>query len=1554
MNFLRPVHIGLSILLLFRLTFASIPDINVQSKRAVVQGDQPPVSSREKIQTTERGLEKLSADLRERVEAEPIFSRSMAYEQESGDPLLVTALITPGADVQGFFTRSVRSREMAGVEWVTGEIDLFRLRKLVSVPQVQGVISTETYQTAEAPGLDALRMGPERISLKQARAVLAQGGPEKLMEKVRAVWQKEPDPRQNEDSRAQAETFLPAASAARGLLDVHDVHSAREKGYNGQDVIVGVVDTGVDFSHPDLQGTHAVIKNSGPYAGWPFAYDTASGVRYALDQNATIGPGNFGRYAGLTGFVHTLPVENEECDAETCRANLAIVPGASAWFTWPNTSKSHHYFYSVHPDLLLVLDANAIGINYPEGMLIPPILVVSDASATGKYDTVYVDMNYDYDLNAANERMTRERPYAGAILKRGINDDTVWDLSAGLLAWISDGVNQPPGVPVLYPDAIQTPPPAAGRMLVFVTDQHGHGTNCASLIVGQSKITDPYAIGPTNPLYAGGGEAGGVGGAVVAAMAPGAKIAAFQNGFYLPYDAWTLAVLGMDGNAATGDGVNIVSNSWGDSSEIADGWDAASRFAQLLSYTQAPSVSFLVATGNGGHGYGTVTAPGGGSIIDVGASTAYGALRGFETVGTDQFLYGDIQPWSNRGPGMLGDPAPDIVAVGAWGAAAVPLNSGWGNGQLAYDVFGGTSMSTPVAAGGMAVIYQAFREKNNRWPSWQEARHLLLTSASDLGYEVQAQGSGNLQVGRAVEMALGHAPTVIPSQWQVGRYGAEKYPAFPAILHAGEQDAQAFTVNNPTTAPVTVNLKGSLLQSAHEETFTFAYMAKEKGEEKTLPIFFKDITDWADPARLGFEPDLIRAQVILPFSNFDVERDGNVDTWWSVYFFDWMDHNGDKNLWTDDNRNGRVDEEELDIDADTGLAEYNRFTYGYPQSDYLEASLGRHSLSRRHDGVYLGIGCYFCGESTTLQVRVTFYRKVGWDWLTLSHGALQVPAQGQSNFQATLSVPPGTRPGAYDGEISVDFGGAVSILPVTVQVAADTTTFSFGGGEGLDTPYDNGHIFGGFNWNWRYESGDWRMLYTDIPAGTASPGKAMVVDTQWSSPETDIDTWLFEPAQDQYSQQHPELFGPYAMRLASGSENRYVRNGRFEWKTNTGTARELVSTPVQDGLNLIALHNVLNSGLQFAEQVDGRVYQVTSDPGQVTFTSMPDGNDPPYLSGRQAITFTSTADIPEGIQVQAFGMSPPIRMLDQIARQDLSADYCRATWVYQLEEGGLVSRNGGLLDITTTSESSDLDLDLYLFRDNGDGQWRCEEDTLDVYSVGAGADERIKIYFPDDGRYWVVVHGYQVPPNQNRFDLSIRLIDGADLTLENMPVGPVRANQAVTFTVNYHGSYSYPTPTELNGFLLIGTPATPNLIEVPVQAQPSILIYPAPALWTHSLAVAQIPVKFEMAVQNQGIQAETIQALIRLPGELMYQPGSAGEPEDFQYDPVQHTLYWEGQLGGKERITRAFWATAKPGVPPGQVEIRGEVSGVSSGQEWEVKTMVLINRYILVLPMIGR
>lgn len=1041
-------------------------------------------------------VHKLSPDLRESI-------------GQLGDDSsrFVSILVRPGTSVTHLLNRSAVGQPLGEVQWVTGEAPVANLIRLASLDGVIAVTSTDAYRPLPAPGLEAIR-GDEfapLVSADRAAELLSRGGKSAILEQAKAG--------SPPITAAPNEGWAvePRGGDSVKTVDIHRVGEAHAAGYTGQGVIAAVIDTGVDFAHPDLQGTQARVVG-GPYDGWPFAYDTLSGANYAIDSFSR-GPENYWVGIGNSQYVHTLPVDDAECDGDMCTAELLIDYGDLAgfpWpsvaldFTWPDTSQSGVYYYTVFPIFDHLFRGYLQGLGYASSQEAPAAVIVADESTPGAYDTIYVDADFDQDL-VEEKPMRKGDELSGTDLYDsafGGAPDGYWDMSTSMLTWIADGANPPPGVSVLY-GSVETPD--AGRLLTFVNDAEAHGTNVASMIAAQSIITDPDLMSSVNPLFAGGANVGGAGGPVLAGMAPDARIAAFMNGFFLPFDAWTLAALGFDGVPESGDEAQLVNNSWGDSFETADGWDVTSRFAHYLNRNFAPTTAFLASTGNGGPGYGTTASPNGGTIIGIGASTSYGSSDYFELVAPEQFTYGAVQPWSNRGPGSLGDVDPDLVCVGAFGLGATPLNR-FPNGQAAYDLFGGTSMSSPVCAGIAALGYQAFQTAHGRWPTWQEAADMLSSGADDLGYNPLAQGAGNADALRTTAIAAGDTAYVTPSQWLLGDYRGDDFtPAFPAIVHPGDTVSAPLTVHNPTDAPVTLSLTDVSLQRVHEISFTVTLDAGNGVTDPIylLPDYLHDITSLIDE----YDPDLIRAHTLIPYSDFDRGNDYFPENTIRSLFYDWTDLDEDGNLWVDDNENGLVDPEEIDVERGTpGAYEINRYTYAYAYSPYDVVDIGRDALSRRHDGVFFGLQRREGSDDLDVTVSLIFYKKTDWDWLSLSVDSVDVPTNGETTVTATMAVPADASVGLYEG--AVEYDGQV--IPVVVHVAADSSTFQFGAtstDEPLgDAPHDNGHLFGSTDWFWRPETGDWRHFFFDLPDGSSGPGTAMMVETEWVHPvpTTDI------------------------------------------------------------------------------------------------------------------------------------------------------------------------------------------------------------------------------------------------------------------------------------------------------------------------------------------------------------------------------------------------------------------------------------------------------------------
>lgn len=1388
-------------------------------------------------------LRKLSPDLR------------VAAQRGGDDFIIVCALVREGVQVERYMERSAPGRVIGEMQTITGEIRPSNLVKLANVDGVITIISTETYRPVEAPGEDELRAQPR------------------------------PDITLPAD--------LPPSPQTIKTREIHKASAAWTKGYTGTGVVAGLVDTGVDFSHPDLQGIQARVS-SGPYAGWPYSYDTLSVLRYAINSADTLGPDNIAATLGSTWYVHTTDVPSYHMVGDTCYADLTLdVTTSPVTIYWHNTSKSGNYKFSVHPDIALSNAARNLGMGYATRN-IPAAVILSDETAEGIYDTVYVDIDYNGDVRDSKP-MRKGDELAGADIFKADGSwgaDGVWDLSAGMLAWISDGVNPPPGLAVTYPTRVTVP--GAGRLLVFIGDSSDHGTHCAGDIAGQSRITDPSALGTINPLFAGGSAVGGVGGAVLSGMAPGAKIAALQNGFGLPFDAWIISIFGFDGTPQSGDECQIINNSWGGSNVINDGWDYTSRYASYLNEYIAPRATFVVSTGNGGHGFGTATEPGSVTSLNVGASTSYGSTLDFEFVSPSRFLWGDVQPWSNRGPGMLGNCAPNVLGVGAWGTGCGPLNvitpTGMNNGQSAYNQFGGTSMAAPIASGISALVYQAYKNRHGLFPKWQDSVAMLMNSCNDLGYDVLAQGAGNLDADRATDVAAGKGLRVEPEQIVAGAFHGADYPAFPHIMHPGDTDNVTLSFFNDSVITNTISLSSLELTQVSDLYLTISLPAGSPPDMRT-PTWVTDIT----PLITTNDPDLLRVQVVYPYTTFDINGDYNYENSWRVLLYDWTDLNRDGRFWNDANFNGVVDPGEMPLDPATSQSEHLRFTYGYPRGTYLEASVGRESLSRRHNGVLLGLQRRSGTDACEFTIRMTCYKQSACPWIKLSARGISVGPGATGTVDAAIYSGSTERLGLYQAGIYASYGGMTTLVPVIKHVAANSNQFRFGTETPGEPPdgytYDNGHIFGGFDWSWRYESGDWRLFFFDTPQGTARPGRKIIVDTRWSATPTDIDTWVYGPNPDAYSFFDPTFFGPYGVSMTGGSADSYIGSGIFRFNTSTGGAREIISADIRDGLNFIALHNVLYGDMMPAQSYTGTTYQVDTLPYPVVQYGH---------TGTWNQAFISTADMDTGLTVTTYGLSQPLALANQTAYQDNPSNMCTASWVYTLD-----INNCGMIEINTTSPVPGLDIDLLLFRDTGSGVWECPGDPLIASSSSGTAAEYIKVTHPSNARYFVVVHGWIVPGGSAPFDITIQAIQGSDITLVGAP--PPFITHDTTYTLQFQ--WTAPGPGTWEGQILLGPPAAPATLAIPVTvhatyADLSIIKYAVP-----NPAQALAPLTYNFQVINFGpdeVTTLTITDILPHNVELIYAQS---------YDPatrIANVITWNDPLPAGWTLTVNGYLRVRP------------------------------------------
>jgi hypothetical protein len=1187
------------------------------------------------------------------------------------------------------------------------------------------------------------------------------------------------------------------------LLDAktHEFAEAWEAGFTGTGTVVGVLDGGTDFGHPDLLNTWTTWSGQtgarAGWNGWPKAFDPYGSLIWLLDREDLVD-------ANLSWHTKTVAVTCKDWAGKapqaTCPVKFSTRLGPSRNFNLPTATKQHTYQFPAG----FSKSGNVRIGNHPDDYLLAlygerPAYLVTDATTAGVYDTVYVDLDNDYDFSD-EKPVTKSSPAS----YRDMNGDGYTDLSGGLLYFISDGATIAPGgqdafgVGLVYPK---------GQLVSWTGDYDpgigGHGTLTASNIVGQGVINGNAPVFSDLP---GDGTYPGavIGGAPDAKLAPYGDIY-FSFEFSTQFGYYLASRLGVD----------VTSNSYGSSDTDNDGWDAASQEADVIHNNRRTTPLF--STGNGAPGFGTTSPPSPVAGIAVGASTQFGGT-GWDSIDrTDQIVDEDVMVWSNRGFGATGTSGVDVVADGAYSAGDITLNTKL-DGRFAWETWGGTSRSTPVAAGATALVYQAWRQATGgNVPAgfYATAKDILKSSADDLGYEATIQGAGSVNAGEAVAAAAGTSARVSPNEWRVGDYRGTEYPVFANIIEPGESDSQAFTI----TGGGTWDIADRQLVRTDTESFDFESepVAAESVYNFNAPDYLIDLTD-----RVEAHPDadLMVVRVNYPRAQFDPDGDYAEDQGWRVLTYNWTDINGDGNLWTDSSGDGVVDHANLgtvsNVDGNLDLnfaasemdkGEYVRFMYHRAGSNSL-MNFVRDPLERTADGIFLGLQHSARDASiptTDFEIQIDWYENSDWSWIT-------TPASASGSFDADITVPANTPYGMYSGAIVLENGTDELVIPVAVAVAATasqddtgkiTGSIEFGGEDVADAQadllYNNGSVFGANDWGWRAESGDWRFFFLDVPEEPAD-GSLFLARTEWegTSPYTDLDTLIMGRSENHGQVFEPILFGaPYVIDTVGGSPNTNVGAGVWQFDTATGGSTDFVAAPVQEGLHAVAVHQVGWQGDDFHSPFSVTLGSAAVAPSAVDLDTATD-------TGSFDITFESSLAL-DGLVAEAFGLSQP-SLTTEPGQQDDPNDPSSASI-----KKDVTIDHASRLTVQTTLATDDFDL--YVVYDaNGDGSFTNDE--IVAASASGTSNEFVELIAPPDGDYQVWVQGWSVAGTPN-VELLIDAIQGTDLTVSGAPAGPVAAGEEITLTVDF--SKSMTAGQTYFGELLLGPPTAPTALQVPIQ-----------------------------------------------------------------------------------------------------------------------------------------
>ncbi len=552
-----------------------------------------------------------------------------------------------------------------------------------------------------------------------------------------------------------------------------------------------------------------------------------------------------------------------------------------------------------------------------------------------------------------------------------------------------------------------------------------HGTLVASSIsgLGRTEYFDPSMDVPTVGHVMG--------------FAPDVKLVSVANIYYSNYyDGWYFAVEGYDGIRDTGDEPQIVSNSFGFANIDYAGFDFKSRFLDWLVNEYADKkLTFTFSAGNSGYGYGTVSTPASSpGVITVGASSDffYRHLSGLENGAHP--TYGDVAVESSRGPTMMGEPDPDILANGRMAFGSTALNQVTYrpyDGSRATNLWAGTSLSSPGVAAMLALAFQAYKENHGYYPNATTAKSMVMSSGNDMNYDILSQGAGMLNAKRLTDIASDtDGVQVYPNNWVPGNYKGTRYQSFAKLMYPGQQDdnTETFTINNhnPSTAK-NVDIYDAVYQKVDEVTYSFTTVAEDRAEWQYILATGRFAINASQPG--VYEPgvydldqnkladinltnwlnaDLLRITMYLKWTDLDDNADGNPDY---SYFLDVYD-------WT----KSPIDMEEEPHPED--YHDMNRMLISYPDANIFEGRV-HNPAQRTHDGLVIGtrpgIQAGRMGAvGARIMVSLEFFEKRDWNWLTLDKNSvnLQPIGAGDSDtFTATVDVPANTSVGSYQGGI---------------------------------------------------------------------------------------------------------------------------------------------------------------------------------------------------------------------------------------------------------------------------------------------------------------------------------------------------------------------------------------------------------------------------------------------------------------------------------------------------------------------------------------------------------
>jgi subtilisin family serine protease len=968
---------------------------------------------------------------------------------------------------------------------------------------------------------------------------------------------------------------LPDMFIVREFTGVNQVNSTF--GLEGEGVRVAVIDTGVEYAHPDLRDALDYVILPGGFRE-PLVLDA--------DESHVMLMQGFGKNA--TGWIKT-----KGTSALIIEPWLAGVPVTEDYYVGSITSASGVYRFCL-TDLYFPDDSE-----YNFGVLLV------DPTSPGNYTVAYIDFNMNADF-------TDDKPiyYDG--------DRVAEDLdNTGYYAGVLGGFFYDIGFYFTYPGDFMRGWDLSGNYLSIFYDFYGHGTSCAGSIASRGK--ELYYI----PGY---------GFKTLPGIAPKAKIVGVKALWYGNTELSMLWAAGFNEQVSEvgvrmvysgSRRADLISNSWGVSYQWYDyyafGYDMESMLINGLSVPgfldpSFPGIIIVQAAGNGGFGYGTVTSPGAASFaITVGASTAthFYSFAGYSA----EASVDDVVSWSARGPSPLGEIKPDVVNVGLGCWDIAPMASGW------YGIFSGTSLATPLTAGTLALMLEA----SNKMLTPPQAKTLLMSTAKDISYNGLLQGAGRVDSYSAVVATkrLSNLNTLGPvtvrvsstetgnvlqsklnDAW-IGQF-AYNIPEYVAQWFTGEPVILPYNVPSFTPMETTSMFLG-YLSPGSSKTFSFKVtnlnsktgtLSNLRGVSYNL-VESKKFTG-STPSGGGavwyvFDQsefsniDLTRFTLNFNFKYFDYNFNYARDNRLSLFVFEWIDLNENENI------------------------EYNELIVinaAYSHGTTEEATVG--NVQNRLHSPYskIVVRVYhtrYSGPSFSIpfELNVLKYSRAKDSSITFTTTSYSIGPGASAKISGNLIIPSNAVSGVVEGLIAFDFktsdGTITKYIPYSYMVVGKIGQLTTKPSDERKL-YDLGTVRGAMDWSWRAECGDWRAYSFKVQD---AKDYLLKIEVSWTQANSTLELYVIGPDGE---------FASYAIGSGVGyNPTFYYSNGIYIWhctsEDGAPSKKITVYTSVVYGSLFIAkpkikppaiftilVHQVLHGGETMSE---GFNLTVSSVPGNV-------------------------------------------------------------------------------------------------------------------------------------------------------------------------------------------------------------------------------------------------------------------------------------------------------------------------------------------------------------------